>query len=109
MWLGGRLRDRGGRALCGTDYRDGWRWEPYAVDGTDVEPARQQLQRLMRDAEADIAEALSNDGLLTVLEDAPPPHVRPRALGQSAGADGRGTVGPLRDEGRSLPLLPARG
>ena len=29
-------------------------------------------------------------------EDAPPPHARPRALGQGAGADGRGTVGPLR-------------
>ena len=42
--------------------------EPYAVDGTDVEAARQQLQRLMRDAEADIAEALSNDGWLTVLD-----------------------------------------
>ena len=46
----------------------GWRWEPYAVDGADVEAARQQLQRLMRDAEADIAEALSNDGWLTVLD-----------------------------------------
>ena len=33
-----------------------------------VEAARQQLQRLMRDAEADIAEALSNDGWLTVLD-----------------------------------------
>ena len=39
-----------------------------AVDGTDVEAARQQLQRLMRDAEADIAEALSNEGWLTVLD-----------------------------------------
>ena len=29
-------------------HRDGWRWEPYAVDGTDIEAARQQLQRLMR-------------------------------------------------------------
>ena len=36
--------------------------------GADVEAARQQLQRLMRDAEADIAEALSNDGWLTVLD-----------------------------------------
>ena len=35
------------------DHRDGRRWEPYAVDGADVEAARQQLQRLMRDAEAD--------------------------------------------------------
>ena len=41
---------------------------PYAVDGTDVEAARQQLQHLMRDAEADIAEALSNEGWLTVLD-----------------------------------------
>ena len=100
----------------------------YAVDGADVEAARQQLQRLMRDAEADIAEALSNEGWLTVLddplhgirhrrglpviglrEDAPPPHARPRTLGQSAGADGPGTVGPLRDGGRSLRLLPAGG
>ena len=52
----------------GADHRDGWRWEPYAVDGTDVEAARQQLQRLMREAEADIAEVLSNEGWLTVLD-----------------------------------------
>ena len=41
------------------DHRDGWYREPYAVDGTDVEAARQHLQRLLRDAEADIAEALT--------------------------------------------------
>ena len=58
----------GGRPVHLPDHRDGWRWEPYAVDGTDVEAARQQLQRLMRDAEADIAEALSNEGWLTVLD-----------------------------------------
>ena len=58
----------GGRPVHLPDHRDGWRWEPYAVDGADVEAARQQLQRLMRDAEADIAEALSNDGWLTVLD-----------------------------------------
>ena len=63
------------------------------------------------------AETLSNEGWLTVLdgplhgirhrrglaiigygEDASPPNARPRALGQGAGADGRGTVGPLRME-----------
>ena len=85
-----------GRPVHLPEHRDGWCWEPYAVDGTDVEAARQQLQRLMRDAEADIAEALSNEGRLTVLdgplhgirhrrglnhhrlrEDAPPPHARP--------------------------------
>ena len=58
----------GGRPVWLPDHRDGWRWEPYAVDGSDVEAARQQLQRLMRDAEADIAEALSNERWLTVLD-----------------------------------------
>ena len=113
----------GGQPVRLPDHRDGWRWEPYAVDRSDVDAARQQLQRLIRDAEADIAEALSNDGWLTVL-DGPLHGIRHRrglpvigyvkthhrrALGQGAGADGRATVGPLRDEGRSLRLLPARG
>ena len=57
-----------GRHVRLPDHRNGWRWEPYAVDGADVESARQQLQRLMRDAEADIAEALSNEGWLTVVD-----------------------------------------
>ena len=48
--------------------QDGWRWDPYAVDGADIEAARQQLQRLMRDAESDIAEQLCADGWLTVLD-----------------------------------------
>ena len=39
----------GGQPVRLPDHRDGWRWEPYAVDGSDVEAARQQLQRLMRD------------------------------------------------------------
>ena len=46
----------------------GWFWEPFAVPGTDFPAARQHLQRLMRDAEADIAEALCGDGWLTVLD-----------------------------------------
>ena len=94
----------GGRPVHLPDHRDGWRWEPYAVDRADVEAARQQLQRLMRDAEADIAEALSErrvaDGARRpsarrsapprparhrLREDAPPPYARPRTLGQSAG------------------------
>ena len=58
----------GGQPVRLPDHRDGWRWEPYAVDGSDVDAARQQLQRLMRDAEADIAEALSNEEWLTVLD-----------------------------------------
>ena len=39
----------GGRPVRLPDHRDGWRWEPYAVDGSDVEAARQHLQRLMFD------------------------------------------------------------
>ena len=33
----------GDRSVHLPDHRDGWRWEPYAVDGTGVEAARQQL------------------------------------------------------------------
>ena len=51
----------GGQPVRLPDHRDRWRWEPYAVDGADGEAARQQLQRLMRDGDADIAEAYSND------------------------------------------------
>ena len=58
----------GGRAAPLPDHRGGWRWAPYAVEGADVETARQQLQRLMRDAEADIAEGLCADGWLTVID-----------------------------------------
>ncbi len=58
----------GERPVSLPDHPAGWRWAPYAVDGDDAEAARQQLQRLMRDAEADIAEALSNEGWLTVLD-----------------------------------------
>ena len=57
-----------GRAVSLPDHRDGWRWEPHAVDGADIEAARQQLQRLMRDAESDIAEQLCADGWLAVLD-----------------------------------------
>ena len=58
----------GGRAVHLPDHRDGWGWEPYGVDGADIEVARQRLQRLMRDAESDIAEQLCANGWLTVLD-----------------------------------------
>ena len=58
----------GGYAVALPDHRDGWRWEPVGVDGADTEAARQQLQRLMRDAESDIAEQLCADEWLTVLD-----------------------------------------
>ncbi len=58
----------GGRPVRLPDHRDGWRWEPHAVDGGDIEAARQRLRRLMRGAEADVAEDLANGGWLTVLD-----------------------------------------
>ena len=58
----------GGRAISLPDHRDGWQWEPHAVEGSDIEVARQQLRRLMRDAESTVAEELCNDGWLTVLD-----------------------------------------
>ena len=45
----------GGRPVRLPEHRDGWRWEPYAVHGTHVDAGRQQLQRLMRDAEGWLA------------------------------------------------------
>ena len=58
----------GGRTVRLPDHGESWRWEPHAVDGADIEAARQQLQRLMRDAESDVAEQLCADGWLTVLD-----------------------------------------
>ena len=58
----------GGRPFRLPDHRNGWRWAPYAVEGVDIEAARQQLQRLMRDAETGIAEDLCGAGWLTVLD-----------------------------------------
>ena len=58
----------GGRAISLPDHRDGWQWEPHAVEGSDIEVARQQLRRLMRDAESTVAEELCDDGWLTVLD-----------------------------------------
>ena len=49
-------------------HRDGWQWEPHAVEGGDIEVARQQLRRLMRDAESTVAEDLCGAGWLTVLD-----------------------------------------
>ena len=58
----------GGRAIRLPDHRDGWGWEPHAVEGSDIEVARRHLRRLMRDAESAIAERLCGDGWLTVLD-----------------------------------------
>ena len=58
----------GGHPVRLPDHRDGWRWEPYSVERGEIEAARQQLQRLMRDAEAAIAEQLCAGGWLTVLD-----------------------------------------
>lgn len=50
------------------DHRDGWRWEPRAVPGSDVLAARQRLQRLMRESVAALAGTLCRDGWLTILD-----------------------------------------
>ena len=58
----------GGRPVPLPDHPNGWRWAPYAVEGVDIDAARQQLQRLMRDAETGLAEQLCSTGWLTVLD-----------------------------------------
>lgn len=58
----------GGRSVRLPEQSGGWRWDPFAVPGDDLVAARQHLQRLMRDAEADLAEALCGEGWLTVLD-----------------------------------------
>ena len=58
----------GGHTVRLPDHGDGWRWEPHAVDGANIEAARQLLQRLMRDAESDVAERLCAGEWLTVLD-----------------------------------------
>ena len=58
----------GGGAIRLPAHRAGWQWEPHAVEGGDIEAARQQLRRLMRDAESTVAEELCGDGWLTVLD-----------------------------------------
>ena len=57
-----------GRPVYLPDHRNGWYSEPYAVDGADVEAAPRQFQHLMRDAEVDIAEALSNASWVTMVD-----------------------------------------
>lgn len=46
----------------------GWEWEAVAVEGDDVEVARQRLQRRMREAEGALAERLCDAGWLTVVD-----------------------------------------
>ena len=104
-----------GRAVSLPDHRDGWRWAPYAVDGADIEAARQQLQRLMRDAESDIAEQTLHGRLADgarrpaarhtpsprpprrrLRQDASPSYACPRSLDRGAAAGGTGAFGALR-------------
>jgi len=46
----------------------GWEWEALAVEGDDVEIARQRLQRRMRETEGGLAEHLCDEGWLTVVD-----------------------------------------
>ncbi len=58
----------GGHTVRLPGQRNGWEWAPYSVEGEEIDKARQQLQRLMRDAEAAIAERLCAEGWLTVVD-----------------------------------------
>lgn len=58
----------GGAATALPDQPGGWSWTSAAVEGLDLEVARQRLQRLMRTAEGEIAEGLCDDGWLTVVD-----------------------------------------
>ena len=46
----------------------GWRWEADSITGTELEAARDRLRRRMRDTEAAIAEDLSAQDWLTVID-----------------------------------------
>ncbi len=48
--------------------RGGWSWEADSIAGTELEAARERLQRRMRDTEAEIAEELAAQGWLTVID-----------------------------------------
>ena len=76
-----------GRPVHLPDHRDGWRGEPYA--GADVEAARQQLQRLTRDAEAVIAEARLERGLADGARRPPARHPAPPRPGHRGGTGSR--------------------
>ncbi len=58
----------GGRPARLPEQPGGWRWEAFSVPGGEFPDTRDYLQRLMRDAEANVAEALCDDGWLTVLD-----------------------------------------
>lgn len=53
----------------------GWRWDADSIAGTELEAAGERLRRKMRDTEADVAESLSGQGWLTVI-DGPLHHIR---------------------------------
>lgn len=47
---------------------NGWRWDAYSEEADDFESLRRRLQRCMREAEGLIADELSMDGWLAVLD-----------------------------------------
>ena len=47
---------------------NGWRWDAYAEERDDVESLRRRLQRCMREAEGLIADQLSGEGWLAVVD-----------------------------------------
>lgn len=58
----------GGHKVLLPDHPDGWRWEAHSAEGDEIDAARRRLQRLMRSAEADVAERLRREDRLTVID-----------------------------------------
>ncbi len=58
----------GGGAVRLPPHRDGWAWTPGSVEGMEIEAAREQLRRLMRDAEMRIADDVCAQGWLPVFD-----------------------------------------
>lgn len=77
----------GGEPVALPQHKNGWEWEPRAVEGEDPDAARRHLRDTMREAEARVAERLIQAGWLTVF-DGPLYPVR-RGLAAGRGTDVR--------------------
>ena len=97
-----------GRPVHLPDNRDGWRWDPYAGRRGRLSPRRVNSSSTggLTLFDGPLHGIRHRRGPARQREDAPPPHARPRALGQSVGADGRGSA---RWRTPSMALIDAAG
>ena len=58
----------GGQTVRLPTSANGWRWDAYTEEGDDFESLRRRLQRCMREAEGIIADELSGEGWLAVVD-----------------------------------------